>query len=296
MDTLKQMRQWICWNARQKDGRTTKVPCAPGGGVTGTNMKYAHTWVTYDEAMAAAQLHGHTGVGFVIPTGWFFLDVDHRDAADPLVQTLLNRFGTYAERSVSGNGLHLYGRCDLRRLPITDGKLDRRYYTKNPQNGLELYIGGATNHFAVFTGDAVMDTPVLDCTEAILTTLETDMRRDDTPQPIDTDDAPITDEDIFEIVTDLRAAKNGDKFRCLFDEGDITGYGSHSEADAGLCAMIAFRAGPNPALIDAIFRGSALYREEKWERQDYRESTIPCGIESAGVCFTAPLGERRPSL
>ena len=69
MDTLKQMRQWICWNARQKDGRTTKVPCAPGGRATGTNMEYAHTWVTYDEAMAVAQLHGHTGVGFVIPEG-----------------------------------------------------------------------------------------------------------------------------------------------------------------------------------------------------------------------------------
>ena len=291
MDTLKQMRQWICWNARQKDGRTTKVPCAPGGGATGTNMKYAHTWVTYDEAMAAAQLHGHTGVGFVIPSGWFFLDVDHRDAADPLVQTLLNRFGTYAERSVSGNGLHLYGRCDLRRLPITEGKLDSRYYTKNPQNGLELYIGGATNHFAVFTGDIILNGPAVDCTEAILTTLETDMRRDYTPQPIDTDDAPVTDEDIFEIVTDLRAAKNGDKFRRLYDEGDITGYGSHSEADAGLCAMIAFRAGPNPALIDAIFRASALYREEKWERQDYRESTIRCGIEACrGVFHRAVRG------
>ena len=126
MDTLKQMRQWICWNARQKDGRTTKVPCAPGGGATGTNMKYAHTWVTYDEAMAAAQLHGHTGVGFVIPEGWFFLDVDHRDIADPLVQTLLNRFSTYAERSFSGDGFHIYGRCDLSRLPIVNGKLDNR--------------------------------------------------------------------------------------------------------------------------------------------------------------------------
>ena len=101
MDTLKHMRQWICWNAQKKDGRTTKVPCAPGGGATGTNMKYAHTWVTFDEAMAAAQLHSHTGVGFVIPEGWFFLDVDHRDIADPLVQTLMNRFSTYAERSLA---------------------------------------------------------------------------------------------------------------------------------------------------------------------------------------------------
>ena len=178
MDTLKHMRQWICWNAQKKDGRTTKVPCAPSGGATGTNMKYAHTWVTFDEAMAAAQLHSHTGVGFVIPEGWFFLDVDHRDIADPLVQTLMNRFSTYAERSFSGDGFHIYGRCDLSRLPIVNGKLDNRYYTKNPQNGLELYIGGLTNRFAVFTGNAVQDGLIADCTDAILTTLEQDMRRD----------------------------------------------------------------------------------------------------------------------
>ena len=294
MDTLKHMRQWICWNAQKKDGRTTKVPCAPGGGATGTNMKYAHTWVTFDEAMAAAQLHSHTGVGFVIPEGWFFLDVDHRDIADPLVQTLLNRFSTYAERSFSGDGFHIYGRCDLSRLPIVNGKLDNRYYTKNPQNGLELYIGGLTNRFAVFTGDAVQDGLIADCTDAILTTLEQDMRRDYVPQAptIATESSAVSDEDIFEIVTALRAAKNGDKFRRLYDEGDTSGYNSHSEADAGLCAMIAFRTGPNPELIDAIFRRSALYREEKWEREDYRDGTIACGIAACRGTFHHSVMEK----
>lgn len=294
MHTLKQMRQWICWNARQKDGRPTKVPCAPGGGATGTNEKYAHTWVTFEEASALAQLHGHTGVGFVIPEGWFFLDVDHRDTTDPLVQTLLERFGTYAEHSYSGNGLHIYGRCDLSHLPINDGKLDSRYYTKNPQNGLELYIGGITNRFAVFTGDAIQDVPLADCTDAILTTLEQDMCRENAayPTPLPPLESPeVTEEAVFEIVTALRAAKNGDKFRRLYDEGDITGYGSHSEADAGLCAIIAFRAGPNPELIDAIFRRSALYRDEKWEREDYRESTIDCGIRACrGVFHPSVMG------
>ena len=248
-------------------------------------MKYAHTWVTFDEAMASAQLHSHTGVGFVIPENYFFLDVDHRDIADSLVQTLLNRFNTYAERSFSGNGFHIYGRCDLSRLPITDGKLDSCYYTKNPQNGLELYIGGLTNRFAVYTEDAIQDVPLADCTDAILTTLEQDMRRDCVSQATDTADTPVTDEDIFEIVTALRAAKNGDKFRRLYDEGDISGYNSHSEADAGLCAIIAFRAGPNPAMIDAVFQSSALYRAEKWSRADYRESTIACGIAACRGTF-----------
>lgn len=290
MDTLKQMRQWLCWNAREKDGRTTKVPCAPDGGATGTNTRYSHTWVTCDEAMAAMQLHGHTGVGFVIPEGCFFLDVDHRDTDDPLVQKLLQRFGSYTERSFSGNGMHIYGHCDMSRLPIRDGRLDRCYYTKNPRNGLELYIGGVTNRFAVFTGDAIQDVPLADCTDAILATLEEDMRREHAPQPaasacMNAEDTPVSDETIFEIVTALRQAKNGEKFRRLFDDGDTTGYGSHSEADAALCAVIAFRAGPNAPLIDAIFRKSALYREEKWEREDYRDLTIACGIEACRGTF-----------
>ena len=204
MKSLKDMRQWICWNVREKDGKKTKVPCAASGGATGTNIDYAHTWVTWHEAASAMQDQGHTGVGFVIPEGWFFLDVDHRDIADPLMQTLLNRFSTYAERSFSGDGFHIYGRCDLSRLPIVNGKLDNRYYTKNPQNGLELYIGGLTNRFAVFTGDAVQDVPIADCTDAILTTLEQDMRREKpaaaAPAPVhQTELLEVTEENIFDI-------------------------------------------------------------------------------------------------
>lgn len=48
--------------------------------------------------------------------------------------------------------------------------------------------------------------------------------------------------------------------------------------------MIAFRTGPDPAAIDDIFRGSALYRE-KWERDDYRDATIDVGIEACHGVF-----------
>ena len=74
---------------------------------------------------------------------------------------------------------------------------------------------------------------------------------------------------IKEDIAFLRSQMNSGKFCKLFDEGDISDYGSSSEADCALCALIAFRTGPDPAQIDAVYRHSALYRD-KWERDDSR--------------------------
>ena len=140
METLKQMPIWVCCKIVDVNGHKTKIPFAASGSSTGTSKDYAHTWVTYDEAMEAMIRHGCAGEGFIIPKGVFFIDKDRIDPNDPVVQRLLKMFPTYAERSYSGNGMHSYGLCDLSRIPVKDGKLDSRYYTKNPRNGLEIYI------------------------------------------------------------------------------------------------------------------------------------------------------------
>jgi hypothetical protein len=62
----------------------------------------------------------------------------------------------------------------------------------------------------------------------------------------------------------------------LKDNGALL-YSSQSEAELGLCELIAFYT-TNPAQIDRIFRRSKLYRE-KWEREDYREDTIKLAVE-----------------
>lgn len=116
------------------------------------NSEYQKTWVTYDEAILAKQHMKADGIGFVIPEGYFFLDVDHQELTNPFVQMMLKRFSSYAEISPSGNGLHIYGIADMTRLPMAqdkDGKqkLDRQFYMKNPNNGIELYFGGLTNRF-----------------------------------------------------------------------------------------------------------------------------------------------------
>ena len=316
---LKEQKIWLCWNFREKGGKKTKVPIAASGEKTGTDKAHRHTWVTFDEAKKAANDRKYSGVGFVIPKGWFFLDIDHRDMTDPYIQTMLERFGSYAEKSVSGEGLHIYGKCDFTKVPTEEKngrlKLHRRYYQKNPGNGTELYMGGLTNRFAVYTGNIVQDKPLRDCTNAVLVTLEKNMTRapkgalsraplgafsaqqtfagkDSSNARALSQDKNLTDLSraycppvaTGDVICKLRRQKNGEKFCKLFDEGDFSDYGSQSEADLALCSMIAFRVGDDPDAIDNIFRQSALCRE-KWEREDYRGETIEKGIEACNGVY-----------
>ena len=43
MEKLKQMPIWVCCKIAEVNGRKTKIPCAAGGGATGTTQDYAHT-------------------------------------------------------------------------------------------------------------------------------------------------------------------------------------------------------------------------------------------------------------
>lgn len=282
MERIKQQKLWVVWKFTLKNGNKTKMPLSAKGGKTGTSSEYQDTWVTYEEAVAAKEALHADGIGFVLPEGYFFLDVDHRDLNHPFVQMLLQRFCSYAEISPSGNGMHIYGIADLSKLPVywdehsCKYKLDQQFYMKHPKTKMELYIGGLTNRFATFTGNAMQDMPLCDCTEAVLTTLDKDMRK---TKPKKYSAKRGGDRETFDIVCNLRKQKNGSKFEALFDKGDISGYGSQSEADLALCNLIAFRTGDNPEVIDAVFRQSALYRP-KWDRDDYREMTISKAIEA----------------
>ncbi len=299
MNELKSMPIWVCWNKEKRDGKVTKVPCSASGGATGTNEKFRKTWVTYEEAEIAAEKNGYSGVGFIIPKGWFFLDIDHIGLDDPWLTNRIDRFGSYTEYSQSGKGIHIYGKCDFSKLPIREvsGKLkidDRKYYVKHPNNGMELYIGGLTNRFAVFTGNAVRDIPTADCTDAVLQTFETDMLRGKQKES-----SAFTDDgsEDFEIIASLLKQKNGDKFRKLYCDGDISEYIGNdgqpddSRADLALATMVAFRVGDDPDKIFSVIKGSAIMRD-KWNRADYREMTIRKAIDSLDGKFHRSVRKR----
>ena len=286
MQELMNKKIWICWNYKTVKGKKTKVPCSANGGATGTSKNYSFTWVTYEEAMAAKANNKFSGIGFIIPEGYFFLDIDEKDLQDPIVQRFLKRFSSYTEYSVSDTGLHTYGKCDIKQLPTYLDKagiirLEKKFLMKNSKLDLELYIGGLTNRFAVFTGKTIVDKPLEDCTPAILETLNKEMLR---TVPKETAALPCSKCDVDSVIKHLKSDRNHDKFIRLFDKGDLTGYGSQSEADLALCTIVAFRTGNNPEAIDSIFRMSALMRD-KWDREDYRDRTIEKAIEGCHGVF-----------
>lgn len=229
---------------------------------------------------------GYDAVGFALPENMFFQDIAHMDETDPFVQIYIDRLDTYTERSYSGTGVHSYRLVDASKIPIyeKDGKLklDKAFYQKNPHNNIELYSSVITNRFAVFSGNVIRDADINDCTDAVLLTLDKDMRKKERLKYSERRDGG--DKEVFDIVASLLKQKNGEKFRKLYDDGDYSEYGAQSEADCALCAMIVFRTGADPQMIDTVFRSSVLMRD-KWNGDDYRESTIEKGIEACHGTF-----------
>ena len=184
VEDLKQKKIWLLWNFRSsKNGKMTKVPFSAYGGATGTDEKYKDTLATYDEAYAALQKSGASGMGFKVPEDMYFLDIDHKEMTDPLLQKLLDRHNSYTEFCPSRQGIHILGICDAGKLPIIyDGKkqrnvLSNEFYQKNSKIGVELYIGSITNRFATFTGNVINNLPLTEGTDAVLATLDEDMHR-----------------------------------------------------------------------------------------------------------------------
>ena len=286
MKTLKDKPLWLLWKKQTRNGRIAKIPFSAKGGSSGTNEAYKQTWVTFQEAAQAAKKEQGVGIGFKIPNNVFFLDIDHKDLDDPVVKDILSRFNSYTEYSVSGDGIHVYGYLDLDKLPTyIDSKSKRKklhsdYYIHHPTNGLELYVGELTNRYAAYTGNVIVDLPLCDCTDAVIEVLNKYMRKPEKAgAKAKTKQTEDLDKRADNIIQALRSQKNGDKFSRLFDYGEMENCTDHSKLDIVLCALIALRTKDDKELLDAVFRKSALYRKDKWEREDYREETITRAIE-----------------
>ncbi|QBD79533.1 hypothetical protein EPA93_27555 [Ktedonosporobacter rubrisoli] len=97
----------------------------------------------------------------------------------------------------------------------------------------------------------------------------------------DSDDSCRTLDSDASLIEQAFNAANGEKFRRLYQDGNLFGYISASEADLALCILLAFWTGKDAQRIDRIFRTSALYRL-KWDarrgEQTYGEATIQMAL------------------
>ncbi len=273
MDELLNMPIWLMWKYEVIDGKKKKVPySARTMRRCGTDEKYRQTLVLHDQAFDTAKANRFDGIGFVIPEGYAGIDLDHLE--DEFEREACQLVDSYTEVSPSGTGRHIIVKVEPDRIPQEDGKLASEYYVKNPYNHAEVYIGGLTNRYLTYTGNVAKDMPVQSCTAEVLTFLNRYMRKEDFKNQDDDLAEDLSDLDIIGIA---KRAKNAEKFEMLYERGDASGYGSHSEADMALCNILAFYCQGDAETIDRLYRKSALYRD-KWERDDYREMTIEKAI------------------
>lgn len=265
---LKALPNWVVWKltTRKGEDKPTKIPFNPTNGKA-ANTTNAATWGTFDQALKAYATGKYTGLGFVFTnTPFTGIDLDHcieNGTIAPWALEIVNDFSTYTEITPSDTGLHL----------IAKGTIPAAY----KHGDTEMYT---TGRYFTMTGNKLGATPSrcedrqpeLDAMYAKLNPPK--------PAPAPRPAAIPLDKTDAELLEVAKNATNGAKFSALWaGNWESLGYTSQSEADQAFCNSLAFYWQRDATAIDRMFRQSGLMRE-KWERQDYRESTINNAINS----------------
>lgn len=264
---LKNRRQWVCYRTKKQEDKTAKFMISP---VTGDFAKSndPDTWTDYDSAFRYMVSKRMEGLAFVLTEGLVFVDIDHvadenGEIGEFALKLLEELPDTYAERSVSGKGLHIF--CY--------GSLPEDAMKRNDSLGLEMYD---TRRFVCITGDIIGErTQILDYSEIIGSINEKYVGKrivHDIPRGY------VTYLSDNELITKIRESKQRDKFDSLY-AGNISGYPSHSNADYAFVRMLSFWTQDRDQ-IDAIVRSSGLYRA-KWDRRIGNSTYGAITIENA---------------
>ena len=295
---------WVLWRYEWNGNNHTKVPYQPNGHRASINK--SATWSSLRDVRAAYEAggidgaHGFDGIGLVLARadGIVGVDLDHQMDGEgkwsALALEALGGFASYAEVSPGGGGLRIFVR----------GTLGRAGHKKE---GVEIY--GAARYLTV-TGHRIVGTSR--AVEGAQGAIDAFVERHFAKGGASGGGAsgggsaqaamPLVKLSAKQLLRRARAARNGSKFRALYDAGDISAYGGDdSAADLALCRMLAFWSGPDAASIDALLRGSALWRgpgrAAKWDAvrsgdgRTYGQLTIGKALESCTRFYDA-LGRR----
>jgi putative DNA primase/helicase len=318
---LRDKAQWVLWRYTLREGKWTKPPYNVHTGALGDSTDPA-TWGTFAAARAAYESGGWDGIGFAhLPEDELVgIDLDHcRDLATGIIQPwamdIVGRLDTWTTLSASGTGLRAYARggkpgrrCKKGDLEMYDGltaegKPGGRYLTITghhlPGSPTTIHARRQqidTLYHATFGPEQeVPGTEDDSAAAAFLDGLEGERTEPPTPNG-----KPLTDE---ELLASAMNAKNGDKFRRLWD-GDTSGYASPSEADLALCDLLGWWTNRDRERVERLFGQSGLGRRAKWTgRADYRKRTLDRAlngtpapaVNGAGGAPAASSGPGNPS-
>lgn len=287
---LIELDQWLVWRLETRKGKPTKVPYTVAG--TLASSTDPTTWATFEQATQAYLDAEYSGVGFVFSEAdpYCGTDLDKCIAAgamEPQRAAWMRQLGSYSERSPSGKGAHVFAR----------GKLppEKRKSTKYQ---VEMYDSG---RFFTVTGDHIEGTPTrVEERQAEIEQLHAEIFGKASPTATHksklSDEKPAAATGDEELLAKVFASKHGADIRALWD-GNMGRYvgpdgaPDHSSADLALCNHLAYWTRHDEGQMDRLFRRSALYRPEKWDRaartgETYGQGTIRKAIEGTDLDVT----------
>lgn len=270
-ESYKKLPIWALWRIEaDSKGRPTKVPYSAHSNRRASSID-PNTWGTFGQVTNRFRSRPgyYSGISMMISKdyGLVFIDIDHCIDDDGVMnETAADIIGAftdqYIEYSQSGTGIHI----------ITKGFIPRSF--KNSRNGVEMY---ADKRFCALTGNAIGKGEPTENQFAIDYVFKKYKTPDREAKRVITQNTVLQMDD--NKVIKLASGRNN-RFGLLYaGDWQAAGYGSQSEADLSLCNILAFWTDCNIEQIDRIFRASGLYRP-KWERDDYRGSTIQKALES----------------
>lgn len=294
---LARLAQWVLWRYEIKDSRWTKTPLQLSGNYASSTRPA--TWTTLADAERVFMMKPgqFDGIGFVTSSSdtTVLIDLDHvvdRESGEvaPWAQRILEaaeREDVYIERSPSGTGFHVIGHGE-------------QFEKGEKRNDAEIYCHG---RFFTITGLGVTRDPqtplgrLVETVELVRERLRNEPRTIAKPANHLRPATPIGSDDT--LLERARKARNGAKFRALFDQGDTSGYSSASEADLALASMLAFWCGKDAGAVEQLMRSSALVRE-KWDTRrgesTYLAETIETAITKARESYSPRRGREVPKV
>ena len=278
-DEMKERPNWVVvktwWNAEKGKYNKRPVNC------NSDNGEYAEsdnpeTWTTFDNALKYLKEKGGTTVAYALDgkdnISCIDLDRCYDENGQPsaLAKEILSKCGkTYVEKSVSGNGLHIFGKT---------GGMDIRSFSKD--GDLEFY---QKEHFIAMTGDGAgysrlesFDTPEMK--ELLSRKCEKREEWKGVCKGVN-GLSTMTDRDVVEKASN---AKNGDKFKRLYAGEDLQK--NHSNSDMSLMNLLAYWCNGDKEQMLRIFATSGLFRPNK--SPDYYEGTAIKALRSMPVKST----------
>jgi hypothetical protein len=267
-EALRTKPQWMGTRfERRNDGKIDKPPYRVVSGlpVIKADKTNPENWATFEEAWGAYERGDVDAIGCVVTEDdpFYLVDVDGVIDPDtgeihPAADEIIHTMRTYAERSCSGMGVHLVG----------EGKKPEWAGCKSKKMGptVEVYD---SKRFVVLTGDRIGEhrEPLKrqEQLEWLCQRLWIKAERMNTRPPSESRAHDLEDQVLLDRA---RNARTGAKFTKLFDDGDISGHESASNADFALLNMLVFWTAGDPERMARLFEMSALYRSKADGKHD----------------------------